>query len=321
MSDGINYTGILVRASLEDNGKIPRSGPLQESPDTIPFGSVPVDDPQQLFKDSYDENVSKPLVADQKNVIYVRGKNGGDFAQAGEVYVYWANEDDLNNPTKWKQNQLLTTLGRASEDLPPIEEDEIAVTENPFEWSPDAELAGQSVAVIGVIATNERPNPVPGLRSPINFDRWISEQGGVGALQATVEAPPEPSPTLGTSGQYDLGNEAGTVTFRLRTKNIPIGSTVCFKAAKPDAEGRPIEVGSTRVTNNPFSVSIDVELYKNYSSQLEFKLFLPDAELADPDNEISVEVSQLPATSGGPSRPVVLGKYASQINVPVNKEG
>ena len=314
----IQYDGILIRASLDDTGQIPRSMALQESPDTIPYGANTIEDPSQVFTETYDENVSEPLVADRTNVVYIRGKNLGDFKQAGKAYLYWSLEADLDDPSQWQNNQLLTIKGSDTVTLPTTKSNKIVVTETPFEWIPDASLADTTVILIGVVATNEHPNPVPGLESPIDFDRWISRQGGVGVLQATVEAPPEVSPSFDTSASYALKNDAGMVTFTLRAKNCPIGSTVSFISSESDAAGKSIELKPIKINTNPFVAPVNADVAAGFTTQINFKLVLPEGELADEDNEVSLEATQIPTqgTAGGPVIPKLLAKYATQMKAP-----
>ena len=299
--DSIDYDSILVRTSLDDHGVLPRSAPLEESPDVIPVGTTPVADPVTYFTETYEQNVSKPVVATQKNLVYVRGKNLGQEPQTGQVYLYWARQADLDNPNKWKGNQLLTVKGHGSVTVPDVPPGGIAVATDPFQWAPAAELEGTNVALLGVIATNEHPNPVPGLKSPIAFKRWL--------LIKLIR--------LSKTGNYALDNVAGVVSFTLRAVKLPVGSIVSFKCSEPDSEGKPIEMKPQTINNDPYVFLVDATVKANYTSELRFDLFLPAGVKAVADNTLSVSAVQTPPSSAGPPKPVLLAQYQTQIKAPI----
>src|SRR6185369_12101294 len=142
------YEDLLCRCSLADTGEIPRTPPLEESPDVIPSGTTAVDDPRVYFTGNYDQNVAKPVVADQQNLIYVRGRNKSDIDQSGDVYVYWAPQDQRNDPSVWQRNQLLTIEGHGFFPVVAVPPEEILVATSPFVFTPDAGLADQNIAII-----------------------------------------------------------------------------------------------------------------------------------------------------------------------------
>src|SRR4029079_17224799 len=85
--------------------------PVGAPPGVSPKGGQPVADPTTYFTDTYDNNVAKPVVVNLNNFIYIRGKNLSDTDQAGVAYVYWARVADLDRPSRWKNNALLTSMG------------------------------------------------------------------------------------------------------------------------------------------------------------------------------------------------------------------
>jgi hypothetical protein len=315
--DSLEYNGILVRTSLDDHGVIPRTAPLEASPDVIPVGTKPVADPVIYFTETYDQNVSKPVVSGTVNYVYVRGKNLDAIPQTGEVYLYWARQADLDNPNKWKQNQLLTAGGRGSVTVPDVPAGGIAVATDPFAWTPTPELAGTSVALLGVIATNEHPNPIPGLKSPIVFKRWIASNGEVGALETPVGPPPKPVATFSTTGHYALSNVAGEVSFTLRAVKLPPGGTVSFKCSEPDINGNPIEMPPQAINNDPFVWVVKATVKANFTTELKFDLFLQVGTKAAADNTLSVSATQTPPPTGGPVKPVLFADYLTQIKFPI----
>jgi len=314
------YEDLLCRCSLADTGEIPRTPPLEESPDVIPSGTTAVDDPRVYFTGNYDQNVAKPVVADQQNLIYVRGRNKSDIDQSGDVYVYWAPQDQRNDPSVWQRNQLLTIEGHGFFPVVAVPPEEILVATSPFVFTPDAGLADQNIAIIGVLATNEHPNPIPSLKPPFDFDAWVSRKGGVGTLETKVAPPPEKPKTVYTNAQFTLANYDGVVSFNLRTNNMPLGSTVSFHSSKPDKDGKPIQSGPVKVTANPFVFTVDASVAANFDTRVHFDLTLPTGQLPTLDNYVSVSASQLPKEGGGsgPVKPVLLAQYNTQIKAPIS---
>ncbi|MDY7093682.1 MAG: hypothetical protein SX243_11990 [Acidobacteriota bacterium] len=337
MNSTIRYDGILVRASLEDNGDLPRSGPLQESPDVSPQGKNVVEDPQTYFRQNYGENVGKPVVAGEPNLVYIRGKNTGDFAQGGTAFLYWANEADLDSPARWRNNRLFTADGSDRVPLGRTLPGRVAVGEAPFIYSPPANDDGANIALLGVVATNENPNPIPGLGDSINFDRWISREGGVGVLQATLQPPPKPTASFTTTGQFDLGNTKGEVSFFIKTVGIPQGWRVSFEAEEPAPDGYKIQLPLTTINADPFLQGTFADLDANYSSPITFNLF-PGQGLPDKDNSVTVYAGQYEEVAGteksglprvfaasedapqvgqiDPGRFIIQAQYTTKINVP-----
>ncbi|MDY7093684.1 MAG: hypothetical protein SX243_12000 [Acidobacteriota bacterium] len=337
MTAMIRYDGILVRASLEDTGELPRSGPLQESPDVSPQGKTVVEDPQTYFRDTYEENVGKPVVAGEPNLVYLRGKNTGDFAQGGTAFLYWASEADLGSPARWKNNRVFTADGSDRVTLGRTLPGEVVVGEVPFVYSPPANDAGANIALLGVVATNEHPNPVPGLGNSIDFDRWVSRQGGVGVLQATLQPPPKQEPTFTTKAQFDLGNTEGEVSFFIKTAGIPLGWKVSFEAEKPAPDGYKIELPLSTINADPFTQGTFANLDANYNSPITFNLFAGEG-LPAKENYVTVYAGQYEEVAGAqksdhprvfaaegdapqvgaadPGRFVIQAQYTTKINVP-----
>jgi hypothetical protein len=317
--ESIQYDSILVRASLEDTGAIPREPPLKSSPDVIPSGAAPVLDPKTYFTETYDQNVGKDAVAGQNNYLYVRGKNLGADVQSAEVFVYWAKTDDLSNPDVWKGNQLLTEGGHGSAAMNGVDPDAVGVADQAFVWNPDASLGNVPVTLIGVASTNDDPNPIPSLRTPLDFDRFIARKGGIGACDLTVRPPAKPTETMVVNGNFALANAKGTVSFTLRATKVPIGSKVAFKAAKATPGGKPIELVETAINTDPAVFVVDASLDAGYSSTIEFRISLPKGKLAAADNSLSLSASQIPPSStGGPAKPVILAQYSGSIKTPVS---
>lgn len=313
------YDDLLCRCSLEDAGGLPRTPPLEDSPDVIPVGEQPVADPQGHFTITYPENVAAPVVAELQNLIYVRGKNLAEVPQSGEIFVYWAPQDQRNDPAVWKQNHLLTSEGHGSFHVTAVDPEAIVVATTPFTFLPDASLAGRNVILLGVFATNEHPNPIPSLRRPFDFDTWIAKKGGIGAFVTEIQPPPAQPKAFCTNALFALTNREGIVSFSLRASNLPTGSEVSFHSSQPDIDGNPIVGGPVKVNNNPFVFTVDARVEANFNTRIHFELTLPRGQKPTADNYVGMSASQLPETVGtGPVKPVLLAQYNVQIKSPIS---
>jgi len=302
------YDDLLCRASLADTGTIPRTPPLEESPDVIPVGTAAVLDPKVYFTGNYGKNVAKPVVAEEANLIYVRGKNLAPAVQNGDVYVYWARAEDLDSPSKWQGNQLLTVEGHGSFRLTDVEPGAITVATSAFTWTPDAALEGKSAVLIGVLATNDHPNPVPTLRSPLDFNRWVSKQGGVGAFKTTVVSKPKPDPTVTLSGDFKLA-EGGLAEFLVTVTDMPLGTEVSLKLTTP-VDGHTISIPQTRITQNPQTIGVSATVPQNYTSQIETRIAPAGSGVPGSNNSVVTRAQYTPPGASGPVRPVLLARYS-----------
>lgn len=303
------YDDLLCRCSLTDTGTIPRTPPLEASPDVIPSGSTPVADPALHFKETYEKNVAQPVVGEQENLIYVRGKNLAEYAQNGDVYVYWARKADLNKPSTWKNNQLMTTDGKGSFPLLDVEPEAIAVATTPFTWTPGATLDNQDVVLIGVLATNDHPNPVPSLRSTVDFNVWVSKRGGVGAFTTKVHPKPKPQTKVTLNGDFKFA-EGGIADVLITATEVPVGTYVSLELTTP-VDGNIIKIPPTEIKQSPQTIGVQANFPPNYSSQIVTKIAVTPGAVPGANNSVLVRAQYTPpSTEGGPVKPVVLARYS-----------
>ena len=80
------WNDILIRDSLQDNGTTPSLGYPYTSPDIICTQQTTYQDPTQQFSgSSYTTDPNQPVVNQQNNNFYVRGKNMGTTKQTGNM--------------------------------------------------------------------------------------------------------------------------------------------------------------------------------------------------------------------------------------------
>jgi hypothetical protein len=85
----------------DDSGTVPRAGTLCASPDIIPYGTVPVNDPVTFFTNNYSQDVGQVLTANQQNYIYARAYNYATGPQSGSIFLYYSPAALLLYPSMW----------------------------------------------------------------------------------------------------------------------------------------------------------------------------------------------------------------------------
>jgi len=305
------YDDLLCRCSLSDTGTIPRTAPFRESPDVIPVGTKPIDDPQTYFSGNYDQNVAQTVYTEEANLIYVRGRNLKELPQNGDIYVYWARQSDIDHPSRWKGNQLMTVDGHGSVRVTDVAPQAIVAGATAFTWTPDASFEEASVVLIGVLATNDHPNPVPDL-NPIllwSFDSWVAKKGGVGAFQTTVKAKPKPKSTVKLKGDMKFA-EGGLGDVLITAADMPLGSIVSLTLSTP-VDGKTVSIPPTKITANPQTFGTQATFPAGYTASIDSTITV--IGIPGLNNSVSARFQYTPpppAGTGGPVRPVVIARYS-----------
>lgn len=261
------YNDIFIRDSLnETDNSLPRPPVTVESPDIIPWGTAKASDPSQLFQADYDQNPGRSLIYGATNYIYVRGKNYADQLSMGNVYLYYAYQTQLSQPKLWTQ---LSTAAHNNSSALASDGGEIAVTEDPFVWTPPRPSAQNPYVLIASIATNTYGNPVPAYDGSKPFALWDAAQGGVAARIIPVPLPPQPRNVYTFTALVELNNDAALdIEVSLLPTNGIEGDMLQFSFDQPGTTG-PIAVGSTPITGSPGqTLSVDATIAPNYAGML-----------------------------------------------------
>lgn len=261
------YTDLFLRANLQDTGSIPATGTPSSSPDIIPYGTAPVNDPGKFFSDNYGSDVGQNLLANAQNYIYVRSKNLGTVAEAGTVSLYYAKASLLLYPSLWQNNILQTSNGLTAVPISAPKANGIAVTTNPFTWQPQM-ISGDHYCMIGQIVTPNNPNPIPPTGGIQDFAAWITNNRGMGWRNVAIVD--NGSPTFVQSVQYDQGNLSGAMSVLITCTNVPVGASVAFSAGTPGPVPL-VNLPPTQVTNaGSFVVGVSTNIPANWSSELTY---------------------------------------------------
>lgn len=244
----MSYNDLYIRAQLDDSGIIPRSyHGLCHSPDIIPFGIMPVDDPAKFFTSHFGEVLGKDLVYDAANYIYLRGVNYFNGPRSGEAYVYYAPSSLLLHPNQWRHNALRTSTGMDHVSVAADKHLKPYVTPEPFVWIPDYPPPNSHYCLIGRVSTASNPNVIPASLSGFSsFAEWVAVNGGIGWNNVKVVAADSPEFTI--AANYDQEEEPGLMDILVTAVDAPVGSEVWFSSGTPLENGEVIRIPPSAIT-------------------------------------------------------------------------
>jgi len=294
---------ILIRASLTDNGDLPRTGDVSDSPDVIPYQTL-VDDPISFFISNYDENVNENLKASVDNFIYVRGKNLATTLQQGDIYLYFALDSELDTPAKWTKNGLQSKTGSYYVRVSAQSQDNIVVTENPFVWNPPVPAEGDSYSLIGVIVAKGTKPDFSGLT---DFETYVEENNNIGWTKVIIDKPtppPMPKRRWQTTFAYAQGQTARQMNFSLQCKAIPAGSYVSFSSDNNVGPDPAIFLDKTKISDPNGSYGIASQVPAGYTGNVSFE-FLYNG-IPPVDSSITFVASYLEGSGNGPKKTIVV---------------
>ncbi|KYF77254.1 hypothetical protein BE20_39910 [Sorangium cellulosum] len=154
-------TGIVLRQKLGQ----PPAGPPQysASPDLLLIGAADAFDPT-VFTDptGYDWYFFQAPVIGEPNYLYVRGINNNPAGiQKARIYLYFAQSDQILDPTKW-QSTGFTVNGNAQsyQDVSAVAQWQYVATTTPFSWTPPTpSTSGASYYLIAWVDNSASPSP------------------------------------------------------------------------------------------------------------------------------------------------------------------
>ena len=262
------YEDLFIRSTLSDTNTIPRIGSQSRSPDIIPYGMAPVENPQTFFSSNYNSDVGQDLVSNSRNYLYMRAKNYLAGANSGEFSLYYAPSNVILYPAQWRNNILKTSDGQTKVPVSVAGEGDIAVTNNPFTWVPNIPGSGYHYCLIGVIDTSRHPNPIPNITAISNMAEWVANNGGIGWRNVAVTT--KGAATFTTEVPYEQGDEPYQVFFSIECQNTPVGSEVSFSAGTPTG-GKPIYLPRTTVTrSDTFNVGMDTYVNAGFETNISY---------------------------------------------------
>lgn len=320
-----NYMGIFLRNALGEANVLPRVGRnATNSPDVINSGGVAVDDPQTAYGDTYDQIVGRPLDYGVPNYIYIRGKNYAEINVASSAALYWCHATQINTPSTWRP---LTTASGANASPLGADPDAVAVTAEPFVWTPDQ--SSNPLVLIAAVSDATNPNPVLAYMKNshgLPFVQWQSEQGGVAALQFTPPPPPKPQATYSFTGLLALDNsDDQPLSFTVLVNGGVVGDHFACSFDKFDANGNAMGLGNTSISQPNMTAGFNATVSPGFTSHFTFD-YAAQNQTTPPTPSLTLQVAKIVSSGGGGDGPfgpgtgnnqaVVIAQFAMTTSLP-----
>ena len=266
------YEDLYMRARVGDDGTIPLQGNPCHSPDIIPRGTAPVDDPVKEFTGNFDRDVGQNVQVSQLNYIYARGTSNAPGAASGLVYLYYSPASLLNWPSLWRQNGIKTSKGDEGVPVSVTKKGDVWVAASPFAWMPvPLPQTNDHYCLISRVSTERNPNNIPDAGTLDDFAKFVANNRGFAWHNVTmVTGNP---PTWSQNIRYDQGDEEGYIYVFLKCTNIPNGCEVAFSCGKPGPQPL-INLNKTAITTYPSqAVGIYTRIPAGFSSYINYSFW------------------------------------------------
>ncbi len=332
------YTDLYYRHYIGDPGQYPdTNSALSASPDIIPWGLAPQNDPQTFFSANYAQDVGQNVIANSQNFLYARCKNLSAASSSGQMYLYYSPASLLLWPNIWSTNVLKTASGAGFYQTPSVASGAISVTTDPYLWTPSLPNPGDHYCLISRVVTAANPNPIPNPGDLDSFASYVSNHPNIGWRNVSVIT--TGAPTFQIPVGYNQGPEGGNMKVLLTCTNVPAGAQVAFSAGAPGPTP-VINLPQTTVTNPAsFVVGVDSNIPANWNGTITYSYWAngttppPGWNIALSVNfpvaptsvhyryalsaeELGIDDELAEALNIGPTRLVVMGAYNAQGETP-----
>lgn len=248
------WNDVYARTAFNDDGTYPRQC-SSSSPDIIPYGINPVEDPDGLFViNNWNKDLGQTLDARIFSYLYFRIANLSEKEQTGSLYLYYSPASLLLYPSFWKNNVLLTQDGKDHYDFK-VEKNGRIVSgmdnaQGTFIWKPEM-ITNDHYCLVGRIVTPDHPNPIPETGDIDNFATFISTNPNYAWRNVTVIDRNTPNQSIDV--RYNQEELEADVYFMLTCKNLPVGAEVMFSC--PTTGPQPlIHMEKAKITNPKIQV-------------------------------------------------------------------
>ncbi|MCG8295111.1 hypothetical protein [Pseudomonas entomophila] len=261
------WSGIVVRATLSENGTVPRSA-SSSSPDIILAGKEPLAVPSVLTDPAnYNNGYDNKLYIGLPNYLYVRGKNytAGDLA--GYWNLFWATPNILLYPYLWQGNQLKTSGGDKN---PPfaIKAGAIGASLDCFTWVPPD--TSDHYCMIAVASTPGHSNPLEGVTKITDLAEVLSKNANI--AQRNVQMVRGDLPQVVSTAGYNQGAEGALVDLAVVFENIPKGTKYTISSGTP-LNGKTLSHSDNNTLDNDFKYAwVGQDIPANWQTLFTFTL-------------------------------------------------
>lgn len=273
-----NYKGIFLRSALGQGNEIPRQGSQSTSPDILLTGIAPVAAPQVIFTEGYNLEFKSPLLAQQANYIYLRGKNYSDqpIDDSGDnrPRLFWTKASLLLWPQTWTE---ITTGPSAEAFALKAEPGAVGVINQPYIWIPN-NIANDHYCLIAVVPSPGYDNKIPD-GNITDFNAWVATHGGI--AWTNVEVINTKVTTISSKAlNFEMGDEAAEIWFTLACTNLPLGCTVSLSAGMPGTNPVIYLAPTTVATSPKFRAGVKCWVPAGYESDIYFNLTVPSGDIS-----------------------------------------
>jgi len=223
------YDDILIRKNLDDQGIVPASGGYTSSPDIIPVGMMPINDPQGFAERTWTQDPGVDLTANAQNYIYMRGKNLAPGAEDGKMALYYTKASLLLYPSLWLKNQLKTSSGNTQAPVKANNSGDIVVTHEPFSWIPQL-IENDHYCMVGMVGTNTHPMPNPTSETMQDLAKFLLNNPNVGWRNVRIV---DNGVDFATSVDYEQGDVGGVMYVFIECAASPDGAEISFASGTP----------------------------------------------------------------------------------------
>lgn len=214
---GEKFNNVYLRCNLGCDGTIPEEGAHGQSPDMFSSGIEPIADFQKVLstEESYKTLLEDKSVIKRDNYCYLRCRNNTDKTISAKAQMFYTQAGIVLWPDRWTPMKV-DFKDNTLNDIRDIAPGAIGVVERPFIWDkPKAPDTEGHYCYIGRLSTEETPNPIPPVETPIamsalmqtnlmyaqrNFEIIQTDPGYNGYYHTIISA----SKTLTKPGKYHL---------------------------------------------------------------------------------------------------------------------
>lgn len=219
-----SYKDLFMRDTLSDTGAIPSvERDVCHSPDIIPAGTQPFQNPLTLIYDDWNNDLGGDIVQGYYNYIYVRGQNLASNAATGDVYLYYSPSSILLSPQDWKGN----SIGDTNPKFTATTHGERVLGDHPFLWNAPPQPDGWHYCLISRVVTQEHPNEIPdSFSSSGEFVDWVRNNPAIAWRNIFIQEP-DSLPTKTYLFKFsNMDNFQEKYAIRAECKNMPSGTVV-----------------------------------------------------------------------------------------------
>lgn len=258
------YDDLYVRDNLSNAGGVPQTGAPSQSPDILPMGTLPLQDPSSLAE-SWLSDPGKAPEVNQHNYVYVRAKNFALGPAQGETSLFWAPASLILWPEQWLDNGLQTEEGADTVALEASEPAQVAVGGNPFVWKPSLPPSQDHYCLVSMTSTAAHPERVSQRFSTMDeLATFIHTRPGFGWRNVTVVAGNPPQVEV----QLLLAiKDAVRLYVTVTGEQLPSGSEVQLACADPGPQPQ-LSMPRTKLPATPDFIGILSSVPAEFSAPL-----------------------------------------------------